>query len=115
MSAFDYSGLSKTATSLIDRFGRDAVLVKLSTTDGYDPGDPSETEHPVRVVADNYRQSERDGTLIQANDRRYYLTSAVAPESQDVIEDGDERLVIVNVEDTRPGPTAIMYTLQVRA
>jgi hypothetical protein len=113
--AYDYGRLAQTATRLIDRFGRDATLTKLSTAGGYDPGDPSEASYPVRVVADNYSQRERDGTLIQANDRRYYLTSAVAPESQDVIEDGAERLVIVNVEDTRPGPTAVMYTLQVRA
>ena len=111
MNRYDYSRLASTASSLIDRFGRGATLTKLSTTGGYDPGDPSETEHAVRVVAWDYRQAERDGTLVQENDRRLIINAAVEPETQDTI----EGLVIVNVEAIRPGPVALAYILQVRA
>ena len=110
MNRYDYSRLAGTAISLIDRFGRDAVLTKLSTTGGYDPGDSSETEHPVRIVAWDYQQRERDGTLVQENDRRLIMNAAVEPESQDMI----EGMVIVNVEAIRPGPVALAYILQVR-
>jgi hypothetical protein len=111
MSVYDYSRLAGTATSLIDRFGRDATLTKLSTAGGYDPGDPSETEHPVRVVAWDYQQRERDGTLVRENDRRLIMDATAEPESQDMI----EGMVIVNVEVIKPGPVALAYILQVRA
>jgi hypothetical protein len=115
LTAFDYSGLRATAERLIIRFGRAATLVKLTPGSGYDPGEPSEASTSVMVVADNYSQRERDGTLVEQNDRRYYMVSTTVPESQDVILDGAERLTIINVEVIRPGATAVLYVLQVRA
>ena len=112
--AFDYSGLQATATRLIARFGRPATLIKMTPGAGYDPGEPAETPHAVTIVAADYKQMERDGTLVQQNDRRYYLAAGVEPESQDVIADGGERLTIVNAGVIKPGPAVVLYVLQVR-
>ena len=115
--AYDYSGLQSTATRLIARFGRAATLVKLTTASGsaYDPGDPAEVEHAVTICEIGYKQSERDGTLVEQNDRRIMMDSAVAPTSQDRIVDGADEFVVVSVEATQPGPVAVMYTVQLRA
>lgn len=115
MAAFDYSGLRATAERLIERFGRDATLIKLTPGSGYDPGDPSEATTAVTIVADNYGQRERDGTLVEQTDQQFYMISTTVPESQDVIQDGADRFTIVNAEVIKPGSTALLYVLQVRA
>ena len=115
MTTFDYSKLRETAERLIIRFGRAATLVKLTPGSGYDPGEPIEATTSVMLVADNYSQRERDGTLVEQADQRFYMVSTTAPESQDVIQDGADRFTVINAEVIRPGATAVLYVLQVRA
>ena len=117
MAAYDYSGLQATAANLIARFGRSATLAKLTTASGtaYDPGDPTEVEYAVTICEIGYKQSERDGTLVEQNDRRVMMDSTVAPTSQDRIIDGSDEFVVVSVEAVKPGPAAVMYTVQLRA
>lgn len=114
--AADYSGFVATATRLIDKFGRSASLVTMTTAaSGYDPGEPTESATAVRIVEIGYKQSERDGTLIEANDRRVMMDASTTPTSQDRIVDGSDEFVVVNVEAIKPGPTPIAYMLQLRA
>lgn len=115
MATKDYGPLAATATRLIDQFGRSATLVSMTPGTGYDPGEPTESNAAVRIVAWDYRQSERDGTLIQMNDRRVMMDATATPVSQDRLVDGSDEFVVVNVEAIKPGPTALAYIVQLRA
>jgi len=69
------------------------------------------------VVQSEYHQRERDGTLIQAHDRKFLVSTEgidIVPTTEDALAVGTETYQIIDVKPLAPGGVAVMYTLQVR-
>lgn len=119
MALADELRFKATATRMAGSKGRAVTLVKLAAFAGgladYDPGEPIETEYSVNMVPLQYKQHERDGTLVQANDRKAMIEAVVEPRSQDRVVDGDTEYVIIRVEPIEAGSTTCAYMLQLRA
>ena len=73
--SFDYSRPRATAERLIKRFGQDAILD--ITTNSGDPWKPTQSEATqiIKVVVLDYEDSDIDGTIIQRNDKRLYIST----------------------------------------
>ena len=127
VAKFDYSRPRATAERLIARFGRDAALrVRTPGTPGTgDPWNPgSETggtvvDYPAKAAIVDYTQRERDGTRIQAEDRRALISTEglaeVDPEAADELVLDGKPYAIVAMLALEPGGTVVMYDAQVRA
>lgn len=84
----------------------------------WDPGEGSSQDYPVTAVIIDFRQTEKDGTLIQQNDKRA-LISAVGLENVDVDSGAtlvmpDDEYSIVSWSPLSPAGTAVLYEAQVR-
>jgi len=122
MATFDYARARATAARLLSRFGQAATLRQTSTTEGdpWDPGSGTTTTTDTTVTAAvlEYANSEVDGTLILASDRKVYVSAegiAVTPTPADVLIVGSDQLSIVNVKPLSPAGTVVMWECQCRA
>lgn len=116
--SYDYSGVRSTAERLIAKFGQPATLITMTATGG-DPWNPvtSESETPVTVAVFDFKNSDVDGTLIQQNDKRVYLSTnglSAVPETGNKLEVGGVRHEIISVSPLAPGGVDVRYELQVR-
>ena len=87
------------------------------------PGDPTaginstSVDYPCKGIADDYRDAEVDGTIVQMNDRKILLTGnsisggAVVPEQTDGITIEGVRYTIINI---KRDPAAATYLCQSR-
>jgi len=117
--------MRSASTRLIRDMGKAATL-RVPGADTFDPvtgastpGTP--TDYAVHVVEQRYEQSEIDGTLVQANDRRFIVSAIadsgvalVAPSSAHALIVGSVELAIVAVLPEQPGAVALNYTVQCR-
>ena len=121
----DYVALRSSSTRLIRDMGKAATLRVPGAgtfdpvTGALTPGAP--TDYAVHVVEQRYEQSEVDGTLVQANDRRFIVSAIadsgvalVAPSSAHKLIVGGVELAIVAVLPEQPGDIALDYTVQCR-
>lgn len=124
MSTFDYTKPRATAERLLARFGGAAAIRRSSTTGGsaHDPssGTTTTTDHACTLVLLEYTERERDGTLIQARDKKVLLSTeglTIEPAASDLLVIGDNEYSIVNVDPLRPKPggTTVMWTVQARS
>ena len=119
--AFDYTRARATADRLLTRFGQSATLRQTSTTGG-DPWDPSSgttttMDTTITAAVLEYANGEVDGTLIQASDRKVYVSAegvAVNPAPADVLIIGFDVLSIVNVKPLSPAGTVVFWEVQAR-
>lgn len=119
MATFDYARAKLTADRLIARFGRTAILRKLTPGAGpaYNPGAPTVTDHAVTLARIGYTNKERDGTIIRAGDDRFYIAVnalSVEPLPSDRIVIGSEVWNVIAVQPLVPASTVVMWDLQVR-
>jgi hypothetical protein len=117
MARFDYSGLTKTAQTLIDRFGQTGVLRRTVSDD--DPFNPTQTttDYPCTLAVLQYAKKDIDGTLIRQTDQQIYLSTqglAVAPDVTDQIVVGGLPMTIINVTPIAPSGAIIYHELQAR-
>ena len=121
----DYEGIRKRAAATIAKNGKNISVIVPSTT-SFDPATGLEvagatTIYAAKAVEIQYSQSERSGTMIQANDRRFLVaglqTSGVAlPQIKtgNRIEVSDIQLEAINVMPLNPGETNVIYEVQAR-
>ena len=121
----NYAALRSSSTRLIRDMGKAATL-RVPGAGAHDPvtgtltpGAP--TDYAVHVVEQRYEQSEIDGTLIQAKDRRFIVAAIadsgvvlVAPTSAHKLVIGGVEFAIVAVLPEQPGDIALNYTVQCR-
>ena len=101
-----YTNIKLSAARLIAKFGYAAIIRRVNDAD-----------YPVTIVMTEYLPRERDGQLIQQNDRKAImaaqgLTIVPNPQTDQLIVDQD--MQIVTVTPTSPGGDAIIYELQIR-
>jgi hypothetical protein len=128
VARFDYSGLTKTAQTLIDRFGQDGALRRqVSDNDPFNPTLVS-TDYPCTFAVLDYAKKDVDGTLIRQTDQQIYLSTAglsVTPETTDQLVVGGTwsgsppasngtPLTVINVKPLSPSGAVVYYELQVR-
>lgn len=122
--AIDYAGLADVAQELIEDNGRTATLVKVSEVpaDASQPwrGNTSiETTQVVSAVFLDYMKEDIDGDLVRNGDQRAFIAEKSAPgiDFQDyeiLRDDEDQEWKIIDVDKKRPGPTTIVFILQLR-
>lgn len=115
----NYAALAATAERLIRENGTTATLVTpgAATGDAWAPTGGAATETVVRVVFEEYRDAERDGTLVQMGDRKAMVSTqglSAAPTVRDRLKVGPDLYEVVNVMQAAPAGDALYYTLQVR-
>lgn len=108
MSTFDYAGLqADIAERLIIPLGKQAWLRP----------DDGGADVPVTAIVLDYGSRERDGALIQADDRRALLLpidTTPDPEKFQFVVDGTE-FRIVSTRIVRPAETILYFDCQIRA
>lgn len=105
---------------LLDDLGR-SLTIRKKTTGAYDPATSSATLSNTDVSAFgcllNYGDKERDGSMIQAGDRKAVIKAkdiASAPEINDFIVYESKEYKIVNVRQIEESGVDIAYICQVR-
>ena len=119
--SYDYSGLAETAINQIADKGR-AVTLVYKTQGTYVPASDtitgqSSTTQTVKMLITNYNKREVNETLIKSGDLLGILANdslTRAPKTSDQVTDGGETYSVVNVEYIKPGPTVLIYKLQLR-
>lgn len=108
-----HSTLQATAARLIIKHGR-AMKLRSQVTSGtaWDPTIVPNDQDVTGVVLE-YDETER-GPLIQANDKKVLLSSAVSPDTSMKLVDGSDIYEIVRVTPIQPGTVLILNELQVR-
>ena len=117
----DHARLAATASRLILANGRELtfrgrVALRDSTKPWLGKAEASSVGTAVGVFAE-YSSREIDGTLIRAGDRRVYIGADVAfsPSEELELVDGGVVWAVVSAKAIQPGPTIIVWDLQVRA
>ena len=115
--AFDYANSQATAARLIANFGQAATIRRV--TNSGDAWAPTQTtaDTAVTCVVTDYANFERDGTRIQAKDRKVYVSAlslAITPTPGDKFVLGAMVYDIVSVGPIEPGGTVVLLELQVR-
>lgn len=114
------SSLQSAASRLISRKGQAVTLAKrTAATYNVSTGVASTTtaNHTFNALVLEYDNRERDGTVIQAGDRKFVLTgkgATVTPEAGDTITLAAVVFRIVNVQVVSDKASAIVFTCQVR-
>lgn len=119
MMPYDYARLKNRGTGMIKKYGYTLSLVR-PVKSGIDPntGDCLSEISPqiftVTGIDQHYKQSEIDGTVIQAGDKKILLTAEAAPEQGDGLTDGVSRWDIITITPVKPAGEVLLYSLQVR-
>jgi len=112
MQKFDYSGMARTATRLINKFGK--AILKRTITNSGDPWSPTQVNVDTSIdgVVVAYGLNEIDGTLILSSDKKLLTTSLV--DIADKIVDGAITYSVISVLVIEPASTVLLYKVQLR-
>ena len=126
----NFVSLAATAERLIEANGRSMQLTKRGGTTPLDPAEPwrgdtttGDTVFSVIAVEVEFENEDFDGTLVRRGDKKMLVAAnsvddassgAVDIEEFDEVLDGAKIWRIEQVNAIIPGPTRIMYELQVR-
>lgn len=119
MASFDYARPRATADRLIAKFGQ-AGAIRRTTAGGGDPWSPTPgttTDHACTLVVTEYSVREREGTLIQARDKKVLVATEglnIEPTEADQIVVQGQAMEIIDVAPLAPGGDVVMYTIQAR-
>jgi len=127
-----YERLLDTAKDLIDAYGRPVTLIeKTRTLDATRPWDSTlavevETSHNINAVFMEDSSQDLEARLsavsrlvlspVEVNESKVMIAAkglSVTPSTEMEIEDNGRRLAIKRVQATRPGDTALLFTLTV--
>lgn len=117
--AFDYAAIRNgSVIPLLARYGKAAILTQPGTPSGpvWDPVPGAATDNPVTIIETKINIKDRDGTLIQENDRMFLLSPDGAPDpamNNTMTIDG-EILRVINFQPIKPGNTLLLWRLQCR-
>lgn len=109
-----HARLANTAARLIKKNGRLVMLIDSQTTGPeFDPV-TTETQTEIMAVESRFKQSEIDGELIQVNDKRFLVDSAVEPDNTMRLLDEGIAYSIKDVVRIKPGSITCLYKIQAR-
>lgn len=115
---FDYARSRVVADRLISRFGQEATLSRpVSTGPAHNPVEGTPQIHSVRLVVEEYRQNEIDGTRVLRTDKKVLLAKAaltIEPTTTDQLLIGGKAHAIIDVRPLNPGGSVVLYEIQAR-
>lgn len=120
----DYTSLAATAKRLIEKNGRTVTITKMSQTPA-DPAKPHRARNPAAdtsvtptAVVVPFEREQVDGSNVMVDDKMVLVAqesvSGVDLQSFDRLTDGSDEYDIVKVKKVNPGPTSVVYMIQVR-
>ena|SRR3990172_3335408 len=114
-----YSELAATADQLIEEFGADATLKRVTAgTYSADTGGaaPTESSSPVMCVVFDFANKDIDGTLVISGDKDCYMRvkGGVAPRTGDVLVWDGMDYRVVGFKPLAPALVAVLWQLQLR-
>jgi hypothetical protein len=111
-----YASLDKTARALIDKFGRDVLLVSGERRAFVDPWSPQYDETPdsVRAVDVGFSAVEAAQWQVAEHDRGYLFDSRVEVTTGMRIIDDGINYEIANFRRVKPGPQTMIWKVQAR-
>ena len=140
----NYAATAKRVLKTIERAGKPITIVRPGTAEGwtreYDPAqmrdkwthpgakegdpdvvvyeDPATTpiEDTTSAVEDGYKADEIDGTMVQQDDRRYWVPASglSEPRTIDRLTDGSDSLAVISCKRVAPGSVVLLYEVQCR-
>lgn len=117
--AFDYAPLAEVAVSLIDQFGQDATIRRVSG-ETYDPvtkvttgGTTTDTTVRAVVVGISQEYAAQLGGNIQTGDRMALIATS-KPLVSDSLLLGSDTWAVLDVQEVKPGDTGLLYKAHVR-
>lgn len=120
MPEFDYTGIRDTVVQpLTSDFGKTGTLKVPGAPTGpaYNPTPGDDVDHAVTLVQTKLRQSDIDGTVVQATDSVFLVSPeglSIEPAmKQRLVVDGAEYQV-VKVEPLKPGSVTMMWRVFAR-
>lgn len=114
-----YQKSAERAKKMLKRAGLPVVLMVV-TSGQYDPAtgtaSSSSTTHAGHGFADNYKQSDIDGSLVRQSDMRVYLDAliGVTPKTGDMLDIGGVSYAVVISRPMPPVGIIVLHDVQVR-
>lgn len=120
MTAFDYSGIQTTASTLLTSFGQ-AVTINRILSETYDAVTGTSSNVTTLNTAgvavltriDRAYKEQASGT-IEDGDLMAVFDSTIEPKVADTITIGSTNYNVISVQVVKPGDTAIVYKAQIR-
>ena len=118
--AFDYTGLrNETVEPLIDEFGKDGQLAVNDDASGapYDSQLGSETLYDVRLVQTRFKKSDNNGTLVEAGDVLYIVSTKgvkIDPDLANRMIVGTVTYQVVRIDPLQPGNVIMLWKIHAR-
>lgn len=118
---FDYSRIAALARAQLDRFGQ-TVTLRTVGSGTYDPesstvDEASTTNVKRKAALFNYERglTEREGTLVQAGDKRCLMEAGIVPTPDQQVVTADGIVYgIVSIQEVNPAGTPVLYELHLR-
>lgn len=101
MATFDYAEIQAVAHELIEEFGQEGTVKRITPPDPVLGGDGTETVYPATLVPMTYDQRYINGTTILTTDRQIYISSvglAVVPQVGDIVSAGGVEYHVINAD-----------------
>ena len=117
---FDYAGLrDEVVEPLIEEFGKDATIAvnEPATSGGGSSQIDSETLHPARVVQTQFKKTDNSGTLVEAGDVLYLVSTrgvTIDPDLANRMIVHGVTYQIIRVDPLRPGPVTMLWKIHAR-
>lgn len=107
-------GVADRITSLIDRIGRDVEIRTI--VDSGTPYNATQTpsDDPARAAIIGFKAHETDGSIIQAQDKKAYISSTESITKKDKIVDQTIEYQIIDLRTVQPGDEKFLYIAQLR-
>lgn len=115
----DYAAARADANAGILEGGTTATLIQRGSPagDAFNPTAGADTEYTITVLLMDYANRERDGTLIQADDRKMYVSAeglTVTPGPNDKVRVLGDTYDLIRVMPFQPGGVTVFYEVQAR-
>lgn len=119
MATFDYAEIQAVAHELIEEFGQQGTIKRITPPDPVLGGDGAETSYPATLVPMTYDQRFIDGTVIKAADRQIYISAVglpIVPEVGDIITAGGVEFSIIAADPNNfDGQVNVVFIVQGRS
>lgn len=118
MATFDYIEIQAVAHELIEEFGQQGTVKRITPPDPVLGGDGTETSYPATLVPMTYDQRLVDGSLIKTSDRQIYISSVglpIVPEAGDIVTAGGVEFSIISTDPNNfDGQVNVVFIVQGR-
>ena len=113
-----YTRLQATAKRLIEKYGQDGAVKRVTPPDPIEGGEGSTIAYTAKLVPMTYEQRYVNGTTILANDRQVYISSVgltIVPQVGDIVSAGGVDYHVVNADaNNYDGVMNVVFIVQGR-